>query len=79
MSEAARELKKIPKWEDENLKGQWWSKEAEAALKSLEADRLEAQQEQLLHAALTHKNDLDEAKLPLRPTTVCDTHRPSIR
>ena len=62
---SGRELKKIPKWEDENLKGQWWSKEAEAALKSLEADRLEAQQEQLLHAALTHKNDLDEARIAL--------------
>ena len=65
MAEAASELKKIPKWEDESLKGQWWFKETQAALKSIEADRLEAQQEQLLHAALTHKDDLDEARSAL--------------
>ena len=62
---AKAELKKIPKWEDENIKSQWWAMEAEANVKSLEADKLEAQQEQLLHAALTHKADLDEAQMAL--------------
>lgn len=60
LAAVATDLKDIPKWAGEEVKGPHWAKEREGMTKHREGLRLEIDIEHRLQSALSHKSDLEE-------------------
>lgn len=62
---AEKGLKEVHTWEAERFKTKWWEMEHQAQELQQKVDLIRVLHEQKLHAALTHKSDLEEAHLAL--------------